>query len=73
MRPEEELYDVLNDPDCLKNLAGLAEFGTVKTKLRQQMEKELIEQGDPRTLGKGDVFDKYPYVGPKLDYSKTKN
>ena len=73
MRPEEELYDVLNDPDCLKNLAGLAEFGTVKTKLRQQMEKELIEQGDPRTMGKGDVFDKYPYVGPKLDYSKTKN
>ena len=24
--------------------------------------KELTEQEDPRMLGKGDVFDKYPYA-----------
>lgn len=72
MRPEEELYDVANDPDCLKNLAGMAAFGAIKSQLRQQMEKELTKQGDPRTLGKGDVFDKYPYAGPQCDYSKIK-
>ena len=38
----------------------------------KQMEAELTEQGDPRTLGNGDVFDKYPYKGKQLDYETGK-
>ena len=33
------------------------------------METELIAQGDPRTLGNGDVFDNYIYYGKRLDYN----
>lgn len=68
MRPEEELYNIQDDPHCMNNLATLPEYKDVMKKLRAKMEAELIEQGDPRTLGKGDVFDKYEYVGRKLNY-----
>ncbi len=69
MRPEEGLYNIQDDPDCINNLATLEEYAKVKIQLRQQMEAELREQGDPRTLGNGDVFDKYPYGGRQLDYN----
>lgn len=68
MRPEEELYDIQDDPDCMNNLAELAEYAELKTKLRKQMEAELAAQGDPRTLGNGDIFDKYQYDGKRLNY-----
>ena len=69
MRPEEELYNIQDDPDCINNLATLPEYAEVKAQLRQQMEAELKEQGDPRILGNGDVFDNYPYGGRQLDYN----
>lgn len=68
MRPEEELYNIQDDPDCMKNLAELPEYAEVKNKLRTQMEAELTVQGDPRTLGNGDIFDKYEYDGTRLNY-----
>ena len=68
MRPEEELYDMRADPHCMNNLAGEPEYTDVKSKLRTKMEADLVEQGDPRTLGKGDVFEKYQYFGRPLDY-----
>jgi len=73
MRPEEELYNIQDDPQCITNLAELPEYADVKVKLRQQMEAELTEQGDPRTLGNGDIFDKYPYMGKQLDYETGKD
>ena len=48
------------DPDCVRNLAGNATHAEVKEKLWSQLERELKEQGDPRVLGKGDIFDFYP-------------
>jgi hypothetical protein len=30
------------------------------------MEKELTAQKDPRMLGHGDDFDKYPYAGKRM-------
>ena len=27
------------------------------------MKSELTAQGDPRQLGKGDIFDSYPFIG----------
>jgi len=64
-RAEEELYDLVNDPHCVKNLAHLPEYQKVKMELYQKMEKELISQGDPRILGKGDIFDDYPHGNTK--------
>ncbi|MFT5301634.1 MAG: N-sulfoglucosamine sulfohydrolase [Mariniblastus sp.] len=59
-RPEEELYDMLNDPDCVKNLAGKSEFSDIKTRLWHQLKTQLTSQQDPRVLGNGDIFDFYP-------------
>lgn len=59
-RPKEELYDVLADPDCVNNLADNPEYIVTMVKLWHQLETELEAQGDPRILGKGDIFDYYP-------------
>lgn len=71
-KPEEELYNIIEDPHCMNNLALLSEYKETCKKLRTQMEKELIEQGDPRTIGNGAIFDKYPYGGRGYDYEKRK-
>lgn len=60
-RVEEELYNIVNDPECMYNLTGKMNMTSIKKNLRTQLEKELLEQSDPRILGAGDVFDKYPY------------
>ncbi|NJB83550.1 sulfatase family protein [Wenyingzhuangia aestuarii] len=67
-RPEEELYNIQKDPHCMVNLATLPAYRNTCKELRAQMEKELIAQGDPRTLGNGEVFDHYQYYGKRLNY-----
>ena len=63
-RPGDELYDLKTDPDCVKNLAENPAYFDLKSKLSNQMTKELTAQGDPRMFGNGKVFDGYPFVGP---------
>ena len=58
-RPGEELYHIGNDPYCILNLAGNPKYEEVQKKLSERMIRELIQQGDPRVLGNGDVFDSY--------------
>ena len=60
-RPEEELYNIKNDPECIENLATKVEHQDLRDSLREQMESELKVQNDPRMFGKGDVFDTYLY------------
>lgn len=67
-RPEEELYDLSKDRDCIKNLALDPTFAAVLHQLRQQMEAELKAQGDPRMFGRGSVFDQYPYSGAERGF-----
>jgi arylsulfatase A-like enzyme len=66
LRPEEELYQIQKDPHCMVNLAGNPEYEQVKARLKQQMTAELVAQEDPRMLGQGDVFDRYPYGGKNV-------
>ncbi|MCC6489976.1 MAG: sulfatase [Candidatus Hydrogenedentes bacterium] len=61
-RPEEELYSVKDDPECMHNLAGRSECSTDKTRLADRLEDLLAAQGDPRVTGNGDVFESYPRV-----------
>lgn len=61
MRPEEELYMLSEDPDCIKNLINDAGYNPVKRKLHEEMYLELLQQEDPRMYNKGDIFDSYPY------------
>lgn len=60
-RPEEELYDLRRDLDCVENLAEEQRCQDLKNKLRKRLEERLLEQDDPRLLGGGDVFDNYRY------------
>jgi len=61
-RGEEELYNIESDPECMINLSDNPEYMALNKELSQQMEKELTDQNDPRILGNGDIFDKYPYA-----------
>ena len=45
-RPEEELYDVIQDPYNLTNLAMDTQYSSVKSELRAQLKKFMIQQGD---------------------------
>lgn len=59
-RPEEELYDVVEDPDCVRNLAKDPAMKSIKTQLWIQLRDELAQQSDPRIVADGDIFDYYP-------------
>lgn len=65
-RPEEELYDLKADPDCLTNLAGDSRHQKTKQELAEQMVAELKAQEDPRMFGRGSVFEDYPYAEANL-------
>lgn len=64
-RPAEELYDLKQDSYCLNNLADAPRHRTERERLRQQMERELRAQGDPRQFGRGAIFDRYVYADEK--------
>jgi arylsulfatase A-like enzyme len=64
-RPQEELYDLQRDPDCVQNLAGRPEHAARQAALREQLFAELKAQQDPRVLGQGQIFDEYPYGGER--------
>ncbi len=62
-RPAEELYDLRKDPDQLNNVADKPQYAGAKKRLSAALMAELRATKDPRVLGKGDAFDKYPYYG----------
>lgn len=63
-RPEEELFDVAADRDCVNNLAEDPKFADLKNELRKELEEKLRQQEDPRIEGNGDYFDQIEYVNP---------
>lgn len=73
LRPAEELYDLASDADQLINVASKPEYAATKQKLSAQLMADLKATADPRVVGGGDKFDKYPYYGrrfPPLKKSK---
>lgn len=62
LRPEEELFDIVKDPECMINLAKTPEYQEIKEKLWDELLSELKRTGDPRAFGNGDIFDTYLYV-----------
>ncbi len=67
-RPEEELYDITNDRECMKNLADSEEHKERKVAMERQMIMELRAQLDPRVRGEGKIFDSYPVASPTAKY-----
>lgn len=59
--PQEELYQISVDRECLINLATIKEYKTILAKMKKKLFDNLEQQKDPRVLGNGDVFDNYPF------------
>lgn len=74
-RPAEELFNIKDDPGCLKNLVDDPEYAELKAKLAARMDADLRATGDPRVLGNGDIFETYPRYSslrrfPQPEWSK---
>ncbi len=65
MRPPEELYNLMDDPSCIRNLADKSEYAVLMESMNKQLSDELKSQGDPRFLGFPDIFDQYQFAEPK--------
>lgn len=65
-RPAEELYDLKKDPAQLRNLAASPDFADAKRRLSDRLDQWMRDTSDPRVDAATDVFDSYPYLGPKL-------
>jgi arylsulfatase A-like enzyme len=63
-RPDEQMFNVVDDPECMNDLAGEADYAQLKEALKKQMVAELREQKDPRMFGHGHTFDEYQYADP---------
>lgn len=71
-RPEEELFNIKNDPACLKNLAGEKDFINIRTTLKNKLGNYLKTTEDPRQTGNGDIFETYPRLeGGIRDFPKS--
>lgn len=62
-RKSEELYNITTDRECMHNLIEDVAFDTLKDQMKKELLNELTKQGDPRIIGDGSVFDRYPYMG----------
>jgi N-sulfoglucosamine sulfohydrolase len=62
-RPEEELYDLKNDPDQIHNIAADPAYTNALQSLSSQLMAELRRTGDPRVTGDGTTYDKPPFAG----------
>ena len=60
-RPFEELYDIVNDPDALNNLAQKEKYKKIKKQLSEQLTTWRKKTGDPSLDGSKNIFDTYPY------------
>ncbi|MGH7200021.1 MAG: sulfatase family protein, partial [Planctomycetaceae bacterium] len=62
-RPAEELYDLKSDPDQLHNVAADPAYAEIKDQLAARLMEHLKATKDPRAFGRGEKFDKFPYLG----------
>lgn len=64
-RPEFELYHVGDDPFCLHNLVGHADYTVVEDELKTVLKNELKRSGDPRIVGPDkEIFETYIRYSP---------
>lgn len=63
-RPAEELYDLRQDPDQLRNVALDPDYAVPRKDLSARLMRILTETGDPRIQGDGLTFERPPFVEP---------
>ena len=65
-RPEEELYDLKNDPEQVTNLAGEPNQADTCRVLRARIKKWMEDTQDPRVDPAYDEWDHYRYYGRSI-------
>lgn len=60
-RPEEELFDLKNDPFQMNNVASDQSYSQIKENLRTRLNAYLISTGDPRAFANSAQWDQFPY------------
>ena len=61
-RPEETLYDLKTDPNCITNIASVDKYISLKDSLRKILIEDLTINRDPRIISGGEIFDNYTYA-----------
>ncbi|MBL9211937.1 MAG: sulfatase [Opitutaceae bacterium] len=69
-RPAEELFDIVNDPGCLKNLAADPAHAATRATLAKRLEDELRRTGDARILDGGEIWETYPRYSPVREFPR---
>ncbi|MCA9176995.1 MAG: SMP-30/gluconolactonase/LRE family protein [Planctomycetales bacterium] len=66
-RPDVELYKIDDDPECFNNLATTTDpaIAARQESMRKELLAALTAQQDPRIVGDGAIFDRYPYAEAK--------
>ncbi|MES2375398.1 MAG: sulfatase [Bacteroidota bacterium] len=64
-RPEEELYDIVNDPFDLKNLAADPKYAANKAELRTKLDAFMKQQNDKGIQTEMEAFSRQPKTGAK--------
>ena len=72
-RPEWQLFNVADDPECLIDLANDPEHARIVAEYKEQLTETLTATGDPRVLGYGDVWEDYPRVRGPMRYFPKQN
>jgi uncharacterized sulfatase len=62
-KPLEELYDVINDPDCMHNLADVPEHRATLCEMRQQCTAWMLENGDLGLMSQYELYSRSKAVG----------
>ncbi len=60
--PQQELYHIATDRECLVNLAAAPEHAARVEDMKKRLWEVLTQHNDPRVTGDGDVFDRYPFA-----------
>lgn len=61
-RPAEELYDLRNDPDQIKNLADAPGHAEIRVQMSNHLMKVLNSNSDPRVTGDALTFERPPFT-----------
>jgi uncharacterized sulfatase len=60
-RPAEELFDIINDPHCMNNLAGNPDYEQLRKELSGRLSSILRSTGDTRETGSNpEIWETYP-------------
>lgn len=70
-RPEYELFDIGEDPDCLVNLSGETAYQEIEIEMKKALLNELVISNDTRIVGPDtEIFDSYIRYSPMREFPK---